>query len=135
MRVKKSVPLIITDKVEEQKNFYCENFGFHPLFDNGDYLALASNDGSCEIAFMKPCKTESTGEKINSPKSLIFCFEVDNTDVEYARLCKKGIEFIQVPQDNPWGDRSAILSDTIGISIYIYNAIPMTEEFSQFVKE
>jgi len=132
MQIKKNVPLVTTDKTEELKAYYCEHFGFRPVFDNGDYIALASADDGFEISFMKPM-----GEcaKLNNGEGFTLCFEVDDIDPEYERLQKQGVQFVQPPQDNPWGDRSAIAVDPIGIGVYIYKTIPPTEEFAKHFVE
>ncbi len=127
MKLKKNTPLVTTDKVDAAKAFYCEHFGFRPVFDNGDHLALVSPDEACEISFMKPCE----GAQAFGGEGLIYCFEVEDVDAEYERLSAKGVSFVQDPQDNPWGDRSAIALDPIGISVYIYKMIPPTEEFAK----
>jgi predicted enzyme related to lactoylglutathione lyase len=132
MKIKKNVPLVMTDNLDGEKAFYCEHFGFRPTFDNGEYLGLVSEDGGCEISFMKPMCGQST--MLNNG-SLVFCLEVDDVDKEHARLAAAGMEFRQAPKDNPWGDRSAIAIDPVGISVYIYKVIPPSSEFAKYFKE
>lgn len=132
MKIKKNVPLITTDNLEGEKAFYCDHFGFRPTFDNGEYLGLVSEDGGCEISFIKPMCEEA---KMLDNGSLAFCLEVDDVDKEHARLEAAGVTFRQAPKDNPWGDRSAIAVDPVGISVYIYKVIPPSSEFAKYFKE
>ncbi|MCP4674448.1 MAG: glyoxalase [Deltaproteobacteria bacterium] len=132
MQIKKNTPLITTDQIESLKVFYCEHFKFKPVFDNGDFLCLQSEDRSCEISFMKP-GCEDT--KPHQGMSMTFCFEVDDVDLEHKRLSERGVQIAQPPQDNPWGDRSTIAVDPIGIGVYIYKMIPPAEEYSKYFKE
>jgi predicted enzyme related to lactoylglutathione lyase len=132
MKIRKNVPLMTTDNLDAQKKFYGKHFGFRPTFEGDTYLGLISEDGACEIAFMKPmgcCASAASGA------GLTFCLEVDDVDLEYNRLEKAGMAFVQPPKDNPWGDRSAIALDPIGISVYIYKPIPPSPEFAGQFKE
>jgi uncharacterized glyoxalase superfamily protein PhnB len=132
MQIKKNTPLITTDKIEELKAFYCDHFGFKPVFDKGDFLCLASSDKNCEISFMKPTCEDT---KPHHGMNITFCFEVKDVDSEHDRLISRGVQFVQPPKDNPWGDRSAIAVDPIGIGVYIYKMIQPTEEYTKYFKE
>ena len=37
-------------------------------------------------------------------------------------------------KDNPWGDRSFISIDPVGVSIYVYSPIEVSEEFKRYFK-
>jgi uncharacterized glyoxalase superfamily protein PhnB len=116
MKIKKCVPLLTTTKLGEAKAFYCEHFGFKTTFEAENFLGIASEHGACELSFM-PSMGCAPPEQA---AGLTLCLEVDDVDAEYARLGKEGVHFVQPPKDNPWGDRSAIAVDPIGVSVYIY---------------
>ena len=130
MKIKKCVPLMTTTKLGEAKAFYCEHFGFKTTFEAENFLGLASEDGACELSIMSPGEGGSV-----ETAGLILCLEVDNVDAEHARLGKEGVSFVQPPKDNPWGDRSAIAIDPMGVSVYIYKTIPPSPEFEKYFKE
>ena len=132
MRIKKNVPMMTTNKIDAEKAFYGDHLGFRPTVDTGNYLGLASRDGTCEIAFMRPMGGEAVTDE---NASLSFCLEVDDVDGEFERLEGEGVTFAQPPKDNPWGDRSAIAVDPIGISVYIYKMIPPSPEYAKYFKE
>ena len=131
MKIKKTVPLMTTTKLDEAKAFYCEHFGFKTTFEAEDFLGLASEDGACELSFMPPME----GAPMKETAGLILCLEVDDVDAEHARLEKEGVSFMQPPKDNPWGDRSAIAVDPIGVNVYIYKMIPPNPEYAKYFKE
>ena len=132
MKIKRNVPLVCTDKIEAQKAFYCEHFDFRPTFDSAEFLGLISQNGNCEISFMTPT---SEDVQFQSNANIAFCLEVDDVDEEHARLTADGVEFVQPPQDNPWGDRSAIAVDPSGIKVYIYKMIQPSQVYAKYFRE
>lgn len=116
MKIKKLIPLVTATSLPELKHFYLQHFGFHPTMECEGYLGLLS-DGGGELAFM--------AEDANSPprfegKGLSLCFEVTNVDAEAARLIAEKVPVEVSLRDNPWGDRSIIFRDPIGIHLYVY---------------
>ncbi|MBN2342025.1 MAG: VOC family protein [Deltaproteobacteria bacterium] len=132
MDVQKNTPLICTADLSGQKQFYQTYFGFKTVFDAPNYLALKSKNGSCEIAFMP---AGQCGMKNYDGGTLTLCLQVDNVDKAHDRLAQSGLNVVQPPTDTPWGDRSAVVLDPIGISLYLYEKIPMREECKQFLQE
>ncbi len=132
MELTKNVPLVVTDKINELKVYYLEHFKFKVTFEmENRHLGLkAPGKGGVEISFMN---SECEQMPPFDGKGLIFCLEVADVDAEHERLSKQGVTIVQPPQDNPWGDRSIITIDPIGINLYIYKPIPPTAEFEQYV--
>ncbi|MBN2715854.1 MAG: VOC family protein [Deltaproteobacteria bacterium] len=133
MKIKKNVPLVCTADPAIAQAYYERHFGFRTIFDSGNFVVLRSADGAIEMSFTKPGKEEMM-TPYNS-KSLVFCFEVDDVDASYRALCNSGLTFVQPPTDNSWGDRSAITVDPLGIQVYVYSSIPVSDRFKAFVKE
>jgi len=42
------------------------------------------------------------------------CADVDSVDTTYQALKAKGVQFIHVPKDQPWGIRATYLADPEG---------------------
>ena len=133
MKIKQNVPLVCTPEPAIQKAYYEKHFGFKTIFDSDNFVGLRSADGAVEMSFIKPGEEEMM-TPYNS-KSLLFCFEVDDVDASHKALCDSGLTFVQPPTNNPWGDRSAITIDPLGIQVYVYSVIPVSEKFEAFVKE
>ena len=133
MKMKKMVPIITTDEFDGVKAFFEEYFGFKTSFESPEYLGLTLGDqDNIELAFMKPgCE----GQPSFNNQGLTYCFEVEDVDQEYSRLQKTDVTFLQPVQDNPWGDRSFIVSAPKGVAIYTYQAIPPKEEFKEYHKK
>lgn len=131
MKLNKLIPIVTTDKINEIKEFYTHNLGFRINFEiEGNHLNINSGKKpEIEISFMAP-KTPDTPSF--SGKGLMYCLEVDDVDSEHHRLKELGIDIIKQLQDNPWGDRSFVISDPIGIAIYIFSLIEPSKEFKQY---
>ncbi len=96
------------------------------------HLSINSGkDPEIEISFMAP---ETPEEEGFSGKGLMYCLEVGDVDSEHQRLTEAGLDIVKQLQDNPWGDRSFVLADPIGIAIYIYSLIEPSKEFQQYYK-
>jgi uncharacterized glyoxalase superfamily protein PhnB len=116
MKMKKLIPLISTGSLVELKDFYMRHFDFRPTMESEAYLGLIS-DGGGELAFMVG-DAKSSG--YFDGKGFTLCFEVANVDAEAARLTAANLPIEMPLQDNPWGDRSIIFRDPIGIYLYVY---------------
>ncbi len=116
MNLKKLVPLVSVNQLSDLKAFYTTHFGFTVEHEVDGYLGLTAG-GKSELAFMRAgeCTPETFGGK-----GLTLCFEVSDVDAEATRLTKAGIPVILPLRDNPWGDRSIVLRDPIGIQLYVY---------------
>ncbi len=131
MKLNKLVPILTTNKISAVKAFYTEHLGFSVCFEIEErHLSINSGkDPEIEISFMAPEKSDETSF---SGKGLMYCLEVDDVDSEHLRLKEAGLDIVTQLQDNPWGDRSFIISDPIGVEIYIYSLIEPSKEFNQY---
>jgi uncharacterized glyoxalase superfamily protein PhnB len=116
MNLKKLYALVTVESFAHLKEFYCEQFGFSISMESAYYLHLSGKENG-ELAFMIQDKDapESFGGK-----GLTVCLEVADVDAEAARLTKAKLPVVVPLQDNPWGDRSIILRDPVGIHVYVY---------------
>ena len=133
MKLSKITPLFTATDLPSLKTFYTEHFGFSVTFDGKGYLGLKSaKSPGLEMGFMLPC---SENGPVFNGQGLILCMEVDDVDGEYERLIKEGVASKAPPTDNPWGDRSFMVTDPAGVTLYILQPIPPTAEYKAFIKE
>jgi uncharacterized glyoxalase superfamily protein PhnB len=119
MKMKKVTPLVTSNQLSELKTFYTQHFGFKVHNDTNEYLGLVSESGA-ELSFMGQ---DELAPAAFAGKGLTLCFEVANVDEEANRLNLSEIPVVAPLQNNPWGDRSIILRDPIGIHVYVYQPI------------
>lgn len=112
---------IVTEKINETKEFYTSVLGFGVTFENEFYLLLHTPNRESEISFLLP-HHPSQQALFHQPfrgKGMYLTIEVDNVDEIYEAIQKKGIEIKIALRDEPWGDRHFAISDPNGIGIDI----------------
>lgn len=112
---------IITDKLEETKEFYTKVLNFGVVFENEFYILLHTPDKSAEISFLQP-NHPSQKPIFQIPfngKGVYLTIEVENVDEFYEQLKNKGISLEIELRDEPWGDRHFAIVDPNGIGIDI----------------
>jgi predicted enzyme related to lactoylglutathione lyase len=119
MNLKKLYALVTVESFAHLKEFYCEQFGFSISMEAPGYLHL-SGKGNGELAFMVQDKD---APEAFGGKGLTVCLEVADVDAEAARLTKAKVPVVVPLRDNPWGDRSIILRDPVGIHVYVYQCL------------
>ena len=117
---------VITEKLEETKDFYTEVLDFGVSFENEFYLLLHTPGKSGELSFLKPnhpsqrpiFQSEFSGEGV------YLTIEVEDVDSLYEAIKGKGIPIEIDLRDEPWGDRHFAIKDPngIGIDIVTYSA-------------
>ncbi len=116
MTLKKLYPMVTVKSLEPLKDFYCKHFGWSVPTEAPGYLHLAA-PGGAELAFMTQDKDAPDAF---AGQGVTLCLEVASVDAEAARLTKAGLPVVRPLQDNPWGDRSIIVRDPVGIHVYVY---------------
>jgi catechol 2,3-dioxygenase-like lactoylglutathione lyase family enzyme len=131
MQIKKSVPIFFTDQLASIKQFYTSKLGFVVAVDSPGFLGLKDpNNEAVELAFMKP-----EAHQIALKGGMMYLgIEVADVDAEYERLKKNGVQIDQPPVNNPWGDRSFMVQDPIGLTLYLNTPIEPAQEYKEYYK-
>lgn len=112
---------IITDKLQETKEFYTKILGFGVSFENEFYVLMHTPDSSAEISFLQP-NHPSQQTIFQSPfngKGVYLTIEVPDVDKVYEQIKGKGIAIEIEIRDESWGDRHFAIVDPNGIGIDI----------------
>lgn len=116
MTSKKLYPLVTVASLAPLREFYCTHFGCSVPIEAPGYLHLIA-PGGAELAFM----TEGAdAPEAFSGQGLTLCLEVGDVDAEAARLEQAALPIVRPLQDNPWGDRSVVVRDPVGIHVYVH---------------
>ena len=117
---------IVTNKLEETKDFYLSNLNFGITFENDFYLLLHTPGNQSEISFLLPDhpSQQPLFQQRFAGEGMYLTIEVDNVDEVYNTLKEKGISIEIDIRDEPWGDRHFAIKDPngIGIDIVTYSA-------------
>ncbi|WP_415408167.1 VOC family protein [Sulfurovum sp. CS9] len=122
---------VVTDKVDESREFYMKNFNAKITFDCGWYINMEIGKNTSTLQFMAP---QQPGQPTCDGIGLMYNFEVDDVDLEYERLTQLGNEPVMPLEDHPWGDRGFAILDPNGIMLYIYSNTEPSEDFKQYFK-
>ena len=108
--------LLQVKDVERSKEFYTRKLGFRLLYDfSPEYLAVLTPN-KLQIG-LHPLRrgTRRAGAR---DRTVGIEFAVDNVDVWYRTLRKRGIRFSEKPKDS-WGEREARFTDPDGYRLAI----------------
>jgi lactoylglutathione lyase len=116
-RFRDSFPILEVSDVSRSLRFYTELLGFRVTFSfDGDdgkpvFASLELDDGT-KIAIGGPKEDVSSG-------SVAIWLYTDDVDAAVADLRQEGVEVIAEPEDKPWGERVASVSDPDGYTIHL----------------
>ena len=116
MNLKKLYALLTVESFAGLKDFYCGHFGFSVTMEAPGYLHFAGAQHG-ELAFMTQ---DADCPVVFGGKGLTVCLQVEDVDAEATRLAKANLPVVVPLRDNPWGDRSVILRDPVGVHVYVY---------------
>ncbi|CAM5256906.1 VOC family protein [Streptomyces griseomycini] len=106
MTVRRVVPNIPSDAVQESREFY-GLLGFEEVMNHGWIMTLASPSASAaQVSVM-------TGDK-TAPVIPDMSVEVDDVDAAYAVMRDSGAEIVHPLQDEEWGVRRFFVRDPNG---------------------
>jgi len=107
MTVKRIVPNISVDRIEDAKAFYRDLLGLDVVMDQGWIVTFASKGRA------PPQVSVLTQGGSGTPVPDI-SIEVDDVDEVYARVRAAGATIEYGPADEPWGVRRFYLRDPFG---------------------
>ena len=108
--------LLQVKDVDRSKEFYTRKLGFKVLHDfSPEYLAVLTPN-NLQIG-LHPFRRGNRGPGTRDQTTGIE-FEVDNVDLWYRTLRKRGIRFSEKPKDS-WGEREARFTDPDGYRLAI----------------
>ena len=108
---------VITDKIQESKEFYVRIFGCEVIYENDWFVLLELGGG--EFGFMLP-NHESQASLFHPAfqgQGIWIAIDVDNVDAEYQRIQELGVPIEVQIRDEPWGDRHFAVIDPNGIGV------------------
>lgn len=106
MSIRRVMPDIRTEAVEESKDFY-SRLGFEEVMDLGWVITYASpSNPTAQVTFMTHDET--------APVVPDLSIEVDDVDAAYAALSETGAEIVHPLSDEVWGVRRFFVRDPNG---------------------
>ena len=132
MKISNLSTCIISEKIEETKDIYVDNFEAEIVFDCGWYIDVIMGNSTHKLQFISP---QHNKEKRFKGDGITINIGVEDVDKEYSAFKRAKLNIVSKIKDNPWGDRSFVVLDPNGVRLYIYSEIEMSEEFLEAVKK
>ena len=118
---------ICSDDLKKSKDFYVDLLDFKVKFDSDWYVQLCSpEDSEIEYGIIQRDHELVPKEYQNTPNGMYVTFVVENVDVIYEKALKMGIDIIQEPSNEFYGQRRFLTKDPNGCLIDICS--PWQEE-------
>lgn len=118
---------IITNKIQETKQFYMENLDFGVSFENEFYLLMHTPGGQAQLSFLLPDhpSQQPLFQSAFKGEGMYLTIEVEDVDALYEKIKNKGVKIKIDIRDEPWGDRHFAIQDPngIGIDLVKYTAL------------
>lgn len=116
MSIRRVVPDINSERVDESREFYTGVLGFELVMDLGFVLTFASpTNQTAQITIMR-----SDGSPGPVPQVTV---EVADVDAVHAEAVRRGAEVVYPLTDEPWGVRRFFLRDPNGVVINVMRHI------------
>ncbi len=112
MRIRRIVPDVKTDKLEESRFFYSEVIGLEESMDLGWIVGFVSPDN--ETAQLQLLTADAT-----APVTPDISIEVGDVNEVFARATAHGFEIVHPVTVEPWGVRRFFVRDPNGMVINI----------------
>jgi catechol 2,3-dioxygenase-like lactoylglutathione lyase family enzyme len=117
---------LVTDDLAALTAFYETLTSVTPTYPFGDDYAEVRTPG-CVLAFVSQSGVDeynSGAATAAANRSAVLEFEVDDVDAERLRLGTIVTEWVQEPNNQPWGNRSMLFRDPDGNLINLYTPPP-----------
>ena len=103
---------VFVEDLSSLRDWYTGHLGLTVSSETPRFVQLADATG-------RPCVAFHVGEPLGHPTQVQLHFDVDDVDAEFERLRADGVEFLEPPEDKPWGWRVAATRDPAGHTVEI----------------
>jgi predicted enzyme related to lactoylglutathione lyase len=114
LSIKRVVPDLGTDRLDESREFYIQAFGFEVTMDLGWIVTLASPDNP--TAQINLLRRTGPSDSQNAPDLTI---EVTDVDAVHDIAVERGLEVIYPLTDEEWGVRRFLVTDPDGLILNV----------------
>jgi catechol 2,3-dioxygenase-like lactoylglutathione lyase family enzyme len=116
MNIRRVVPDIRSDRIDESRHFYAGILGFQIAMDMGWVITFASpSNPTAQITVIRDDHSANVYPQMS--------IEVDNVDEAHAKAVEQGLEIVYPLTDEPWGVRRFFVADPNGVIINILSHI------------
>ena len=119
MSIRRVVPNITSDKLDESRDFYAGLLGFQVAMDLGWVVTFASpSNPAAQVSVLR--------EDATAPVVAQITVEVADVDAVHAEALRRGLELVYPLTDEPWGVRRFFVEDPNGVVLNVMQHIERT---------
>lgn len=112
MSIRRIVPDITSNRIDESRKFYTEFLGFDVAMDMGFVVTLASpSNPTAQITLVR-----ETRSAVSQPSLTV---EVADVEAVHAKAVVLGLQVVYPLTDEPWGVRRFFVTDPNGVVINV----------------
>ncbi len=112
MNIRRVVPDIKSDHIDESRDFYAGFFGFQVGMDTGRVITFVSpSNPTAQITLVRDDESASVHPQMT--------IEVDNVDQAHAKAVERGLKIVYPLTDEAWGVRLFFVADPNGVVINV----------------
>lgn len=128
MHISRFRPVLFCDDLQRSQGFYAALLGLRPGFESEWYVELLpplENDGLSGLELLKRgCAPLPEDYQHAASGALYLCFVVDAVDALHARVQELGLELLQAPRDEGYGQRRMLLRAPEGTLVDLSSPLP-----------
>ena len=114
MSIRRIVPNIPSQRIEESRKFYTEFLGLEAAMDMGWIVTLVSpSNATAQLSLVRGPGPAT------SPAQISLSVEVEDVDAAYAKAVASGIRILYQLTTEPWGVRRFHVADPNGVVINV----------------
>lgn len=112
MSIRRVVPDITSERIDESRKFYTEFLGFEVAMDMGWIVTVASPDNpTAQITLLRGPATGAPHPDLS--------IEVADVDAAHAKASALGLQIVYPLTDEPWGVRRFFVTDPNDVVINV----------------
>jgi uncharacterized glyoxalase superfamily protein PhnB len=117
--------IVVTDRLNECRDFYTRWFGFTVAFEASWFVYLESEgERPRSVAFMSgDHPSQPPGPEVFDGRGVFLTFQVTDAAAEFERLSHAGLTIAYRLRDEPWGQRRFGLHDPAGMWVDVIQQI------------
>lgn len=115
-------PVLVTQKLEELKDFYVQNFGFQAVFYDAEfYLHLLHPNSGIQLGFLLPDLPSQPGFLFPTAgkEGMVISLEVLDAQLALESASQLGLEIAMPYKEEPWGQKHFMVRDPAGFVVDI----------------
>ena len=120
--IKRLLINILSEKLEESKEFYIQLFDFRVDYDSDWFVHLIAKNGF-ELGILKASSTVTPPEVEATYGGYYLTFVVDDVDEVYEQCKAAGVDILEAPRSLDYGQRRLLLKDPNGVVLDVSSPV------------